>query len=81
MIMGLASPRPIWQVHRLEILAGIDVATLARRLETQAEFLCCYLNAEFLLLQGTLVSVFKAFSSLDEAHLCYGGPPTLLKVN
>ena len=29
MIVELASPRPIWQVHRLEILAGIDVATLA----------------------------------------------------
>ena len=29
MIMGLASPRPIWQIHRLEILAGIEAATLA----------------------------------------------------
>lgn len=52
MIVGLASPRPIWQAHRLEILARVDVAALVSSLETQAGFLCCHLDTEFLPLQA-----------------------------
>ena len=47
---------------------GVDVSVLslksagkANRLETQAGFLCCSLEAELYLLQETLVFVFKVF--------------------
>lgn len=53
-IVGLARPKSVRQVHRLEVQVRIDVAVLSPKsvgpaswLETQASFLCCSPKAEF----------------------------------
>ena len=47
---------------RLWWLARLKSAQQASKLETQAGFLCCSLESEFLLLQETSVFVFKPFN-------------------
>ena len=74
--METGKPKNSRAASRLETPARVGIAVLVQRLETQAEFLCCHLNAEFLLLWGALVFVLKASSSMDEAHLRYGVPST-----
>ena len=55
------------QAGRLDVEARVDVAVLSPRLETQGEFLCCTLEAEFLFFGGPQ-SGLKVFNWLDEAH-------------
>lgn len=58
----LASSTFVGQARRLEIQARVDVSVLNLWLEAWAEFLCCSLEAEFLLLWGTSVFVLKDFN-------------------
>lgn len=59
-----------WQASRLDTCQNRFVV-LSQRLETLAEFVCCSLEAEFLLLQETSVLGLKAFNGLDVAHPHY----------
>ena len=67
----LVSLKFVQQVSRLEIQVRVDLQFGAQRLETQAEFLHCSLEAEFLL-QETSVLVFKAISRLEEVPCSRG---------
>lgn len=59
-----------WRASRLDTCHN-RFAVLSRRLEAPAEFVCCSLEAEFLLLQETSVLGLTAFNGLDVAHPRY----------
>lgn len=61
----LASPKSVGQASRLGTQGRVDVASESKG----------FLEAKFLLSQGTSVFSLKAFNRLDEAH-----PITLLQV-
>lgn len=72
-LRGLASLKSAGQVGRLEMRVRVDAASRGRRLGTEAELLCCGLEAEFFLLWKTSVFALKASNWLDEAHSYSGG--------
>ena len=67
----LISLKFVQQASRLEIQVRVDLQFGAQRLETQAEFLHCSLEAEFLL-QETSVLAFKDINRLEEAPCIEG---------
>lgn len=69
--VGLARVTSAGQVGTPETQGRADGIALS--LETQAEFLCCSLEPEFLLPEGTSVFSLYPFNWLDEVHPSYKG--------